>query len=51
MIKVPTKPATLVLENATDINNTTLAVVRLNKTNVRRNFQNAGTLGTRPTIP
>lgn len=47
--KVPTKLATLMLANAIESHNTTLAVVRLNKTSVSMNFQNAGTVGTRPT--
>lgn len=49
MTKVPTKLATLVFANAMDSHKTTLAVVKLNKTRVRRNFQKAATVGTRPT--
>lgn len=49
MTRVPTKLATLILENAIDSHKTTLAVVKLNKTRVSKNFQNAATVGTRPT--
>lgn len=51
MTKVPTRLATLVLANAMDNHRTTLAVVRLNKTSVRINFQNPATVATRPTRP
>jgi len=51
MINVPTRLATLVLANAIDNNNTTDAVVRLNRTSIRINFQNAATVGTRPANP
>lgn len=49
--RVPTKLATLTLANAIDNQSTTLAVVRLNKTKVSRNFQKAATVGTSPTSP
>jgi len=48
---VPTKLATLMLENAIESSKTTLAVVRLKSTRVRMNFQNAVTVGTSPTRP
>ena len=48
---VPTKLAKLVLSNAIDNNRMTLAVVKLNNTNVSINFQNAGTVATSPTRP
>lgn len=48
---VPTKLATLMLAKAIDSHSTTLAVVRLNSTSVSINFQNPGTVGTRPTRP
>lgn len=51
MTRVPTKLATLVLSNAIDSHNTTLAVVRLNKTSVSMNFQNPATVGTSPIRP
>lgn len=51
MMRVPMRFATLVLATATDMKRMALAVVRLNRTSVRRNFQNAGTVGTRPTRP
>lgn len=51
MTKVPTKLATLGLSNAIERRSTTLAVVKLKSTRVRRNFQNATTVGTRPTSP
>src|ERR1700729_3150240 len=51
MTSVPTKLATLMLANAMERSNTTLAVVRLKRTRVRRNFQNAATVGTSPTSP
>ena len=51
MTNVPTKLAKPVLSNAMDNNNITLAVVKLNNTNVRMNFQNAGTVATSPTRP
>jgi hypothetical protein len=40
MISVPTRLATLTLANAMESQSTTLAVVRLNRTSARRNFQN-----------
>ena len=46
---VPTRFATLVLANATEISNTALAVTRLNRTNMSRNFQKVVTSGTSPT--
>lgn len=51
MTRVPTKLATLVLANAIDSRRITLAVVKLNSTRVKMNFQKAGTVGTRPTRP
>jgi hypothetical protein len=51
MTSVPTRLATLTLANAMERSNTTLAVVRLKRTRVRRNFQNAATVGTSPTRP
>jgi hypothetical protein len=51
MTSVPTKLATLMLENAMESSNTTLAVVRLKSTRMRMNFQNAATVGTSPTSP
>lgn len=51
MTSVPTKLATLMLSNAIDRRSTTLAVVRLKRTSVSRNFQNAATVGTSPTKP
>ena len=51
MISVPTRLATLVLANAMDKHKTMLAVVRLNSTSVRMNFQKMTTEGTRPTKP
>ena len=51
MTNVPTKLAKLVLSNAMDNNSITLAVVKLNNTNVSINFQNAGTVATSPTRP
>lgn len=48
---VPAKFATLVLSHATAMSSTALAVVRLNSTSVSRNFQNAATVGTKPTRP
>jgi hypothetical protein len=47
--RVPTKLATLILAKAIDRSSTTLAVVRLKRTRVSRNFQNPGTVGTSPT--
>lgn len=49
MTRVPTKLATSMLLKAIESRRTTLAVVRLNNTSVRRNFQNPATVGTRPT--
>lgn len=51
MTNVPTKLAMPVLSNAMDNSSITLAVVKLNSTNVRINFQNAGTVATSPTRP
>lgn len=51
MTNVPTKLARLVLSNAMDNSSITLAVVKLNNTNVSMNFQNAGTVATSPTRP
>lgn len=51
MTNVPTKFPTLVLSHATEMSKTTLAVVRLNSTSTKRNFQNVDTEGTRPTRP
>lgn len=51
MTNVPTKFPTLVLSQATEMSKTTLAVVRLNSTSTKRNFQNVDTDGTRPTRP
>lgn len=49
MTSVPTRLAMLVLANATEISKTALAVARLNRTRIRRNFQNVATSGTNPT--
>ena len=49
MTSVPTRLATLVLANATEMRRTALAVARLNRTRTRRNFQNVATSGTSPT--
>ena len=49
MTNVPTRLATLVVSNAMDKRSTTLAVVKLNGTSVRRNFQNVPTSETSPT--
>lgn len=46
---VPTKLATLVFANATEISRTALAVARLNKTRMSMNFQKVDTSGTKPT--
>ena len=46
---VPTRLATLVLANATEMSNTALAVARLNKTKTSKNFQKVATSGTKPT--
>lgn len=51
MTSVPTRLATPVFATTTEIKSTTLAVVRLKRTKVNRNFQKAGTVGTRPTSP
>lgn len=51
MINVPTKLATLTVSNAIDNHNTMLAVVRLNNTRARINFQKVPTTGTRPINP
>lgn len=51
MIKVPTRLATLVLAKAIDNRRITLAVVKLNSTSTRMNFQNVETSGTRPINP
>jgi len=51
MINVPTRLATLTSANAIDSQRTTLAVVKLKSTSVSMNFQNAATVGTRPTSP
>lgn len=51
MTNVPTKLARPVFSNAMDNNSITLAVVKLNSTNVSMNFQNAGTVATSPTRP
>jgi hypothetical protein len=48
---VPIRLATPVSAHAIDISKITLAVVRLNNTRVRMNFQKAGTVGTKPTRP
>ena len=49
MTRVPTKLATSILLKAMESRSTTLAVVRLKRTSVKRNFQNPATVGTRPT--
>ena len=51
MTKVPTRFATLLLSQAMEMSKITLALVRLKRTRVRRNFQNAATVGTNPTSP
>jgi hypothetical protein len=51
IISVPTKLATLTLENAMDNSKMTLAVAKLNKIRVSINLQNVATSGTRPTRP
>ena len=51
MTRVPTRLATLVLENAIDSSRMTLAVVRLKRTSVSMNFQKIATSGTRPIQP
>ena len=51
MTIVPIRLATLVFAHAIEISKMTLAVVRLNSTSVRINFQKAGTVGTKPTRP
>lgn len=48
---VPIRLATLVFAHAIEMSKMTLAVVRLKSTSVRMNFQNAGTVGTKPTRP
>jgi hypothetical protein len=51
MTIVPIRLATLVFAHAIEMSRMTLAVVRLNSTSVRINFQKATTVGTRPTRP
>ena len=51
MIRVPTRLATLVLAKAMDNRRMTLAVVKLNNTSTRMNFQNVDTSGTSPIRP
>ena len=51
MINVPTRLATLTLAKAIESQSIAVAVVKLNRTRVRINFQNAVTVGTRPTSP
>ena len=51
MTRVPTRLATLMLANAMESHRTTLAVVKLKRTSVSRNFQKPGTVGTRPASP
>lgn len=51
MIRVPTRLATLVLENAMERRRITLAVVKLKRTSVSMNFQNETTVGTKPMSP
>lgn len=51
MTNVPTKLATLMLSNTIESSRTTLAVVRLKRTNASRNFQKPATVGTSPTRP
>ena len=51
MTIVPIRLATPVSAHAIEISKMTLAVVRLNSTRVRMNFQKAGTVGTKPTRP
>ena len=51
MTIVPIKLATLVFAHAIEMSKMTLAVVRLNRTSVRINFQKATTVGTKPTRP
>ena len=48
---VPIRLATLVFAHAIEMSKMTLAVVKLNSTSVRINFQKAGTVGTKPTRP
>jgi hypothetical protein len=51
MTIVPIRLATLVFAHAMEMSKITLAVVTLKSTSVRMNFQNAVTVGTKPTSP
>jgi hypothetical protein len=51
MTSVPMRFATLVPSQAIEMSRITLAVVRLKSTSTSMNFQNAVTVGTRPTRP
>lgn len=51
MTIVPIRLATLVFAHAIEMSRMTLAVVKLNSTRVRINFQKAATVGTKPTSP
>ena len=47
--RVPTRVATPKLAKATEIERTTLAVVKLKRTRINMNFQNVPTVATKPT--
>ena len=50
MVSVPTRLATPISANVTEIKRTALAVARLNNTRTIKNFQKVATSGTNPTI-